>query len=200
MTEIQNEMLQLGVYALVVRGQGQDLLMGTNVNDFVKVTGLEKLLHLFITDLDHYFSFIYKGDVAGYLNALEDKFSVDLSQLQQNIEVNIQGMKETDSDDIMIHYLVITKTLEYLRKTFFDTVGWDWIKKMYKDETGMIPPKKILNEINRIDAKADINISLLYNLIFVHYIAKIYDEKSVIKSSNDLINKSINGVLVSIKN
>ena len=79
MAEIQNEMLQLGVYALVVRGQGDDLLMGTNVQNYIKVDGLEKLLHYFIADLDQVFTHIYDGDmvvVKPTRNALDNEIIV----------------------------------------------------------------------------------------------------------------------------
>ncbi|WP_371805058.1 hypothetical protein [Candidatus Lokiarchaeum ossiferum] len=191
MAEIQNEMLQLGVYALVVRGQGDDLLMGTNVNNYIKVEGLEHLLHFFISDLDKFFSHIYDHDIAGYLNSLEEKFHVDLSTLQENMELNIRGMEDTDSDDVMIYYLVITKTLEQLRQKIFETRGWNWIQEFYKEKAGKAPTKEILNEINRIDSKVDKSISLLYNLIFIYYLAEIYSKKKIQVLCKDLIKTSI---------
>ena len=39
MEEIQNEMIQLGVYALIVRGEGQDLLMGKNIHEYIEIQG-----------------------------------------------------------------------------------------------------------------------------------------------------------------
>ncbi len=191
MAEIQNEMLQLGVYALVVRGQGDDLLMGTNVHNYIKVDGLERLLHFFISDLDKFFAHIYEGDIAQYLNSLEEKFHVDLSALQENMELNIRMMEETDSDEVMIYYLVITKTLEQLRKEVFDTQGWEWIKDFYQKKTGKVPSRDILDEINRIDSAVDKNISLLYNLIFVSYLAEIYAKKKIQQVCKKLVEDSI---------
>jgi hypothetical protein len=199
MAEIQNEMLQLGVYALVVRGQGKDLLMGTNVDNYIKVDGLEKLLHNFIADLDQVFTHIYDGDIPGYLNTLEEKFHLDLSSLQENMEINIKMMEETDSDPVMIYYLVITKTLEFFRSEIFNTIGWDMIQSLYKSETGKSPAKSILNEINRIDAQVNKDVSLLYNLIFIHYLAEIYSQKKVLQICKSIIEESISHILVDFK-
>jgi len=194
MSEIQNEMLQLGVYALVVRGQGQDLLMGKNVRDYVEISGLEKLLHFFIADLDKVFSFIYDNDIASYLNALEEKFSLDLSSLQVNMEQNIEAMVATDSDDIMIYYLVITKTLENIRQQVFDINGWSWIEKSLKKKNKTLT-KKIKNDLNSLDEEGNQDLSLLYNLVFTNYLAKIYKDTDMLKKSQKLIEDSINNLI-----
>ncbi len=194
MSEIQNEMLQLGVYALVVRGEGQDLLMGKNVRDYVEINGLEKLLHFFIADLDKVFSFIYDNDIASYLNALEEKFSLDLSSLQVNMEQNIEAMVATDSDEIMIYYLVITKTLEHIRQQVFDVNGWLWIKKSLKKKNKILT-KKIKNDLNSFDEEGNQDLSLLYNLIFTNYLAKIYKDNDMLEKSKKLIEDSINSLI-----
>ena len=198
MSEIQNEMLQLGVYALVVRGEGQDLLMGKNVRDYVEINGLEKLLSFFITDLDKVFSFIYDNDIASYLNALEEKFSLDLSSLQINIEQNIEAMIETDSDDIMIYYLVITKTLENIRQQVFDLNGWSWIEKFLKKNNQTLT-KKIKNDLNSLDEEGNQDLSLLYNLIFTNFLAKIYNDTEMVKKSRKLIEDSIKSLIKNIE-
>ena len=194
MSEIQNEMLQLGVYALVVRGEGQDLLMGKNVRDYVEINGLEKLLHYFITDLDKVFSFIYDNDIASYLNALEEKFNLDLSSLQVNMEQNIEAMVATDSDEIMIYYLVITKTLENIRQQVFDINGWSWIEKSLKNKDKTLT-KKIKNDLNSLDDEGNQDLSLLYNLVFTNYLAKIYKDTNMLKKSQKLIEDSIENLI-----
>ncbi len=198
MSEIQNEMLQLGVYALVVRGQGQDLLMGKNVRDYVEINGLEKLLHFFIADLDKVFSFIYDNDIASYLNALEEKFNLDLSSLQVNMEQNIEAMVATDSDDIMIYYLVITKTLENIRQQVFDINGWSWIEKSLKKKNKTLT-KKIKNDLNSLDDEGNQDLSLLYNLVFTNYLAKIYKDTDMLKKSQKLIEDSINNLIQNLE-
>ena len=198
MSDIQNEMLQLGVYALVVRGQGQDLLMGKNVKDYVEISGLENLLHHFIADLDVAFTYIYDNDIASYLNALEERFSVDLSSLQQNMEQNIEGMLETDSDDIMIYYLVITKTLEHFRQHIFDINGWSWIERNLKQKKKTLT-KKIKNELNSLDEEGNQDLSLLYNLIFTNYLAKIYKDKDILDKSQKLIEESIQNLIQNLE-
>jgi hypothetical protein len=198
MSEIQNEMLQLGVYALVVRGQGQDLLMGKNVRDYVEISGLEKLLHFFIADLDKVFSFIYDNDIASYLNALEEKFSLDLSSLQVNMEQNIEAMVETDSDDIMIYYLVITKTLENIRQQVFDRNGWSWIEKSLKKKKKTLT-KEIKNDLNSLDDEGNQDLSLLYNLVFTNYLAKIYKDTDMLKKSQKLIEDSIDNLIQNLE-
>lgn len=198
MSEIQNEMLQLGVYALVVRGEGQDLLMGKNVRDYVEINGLEKLLHFFIADLDKVFSFIYDNDIASYLNALEEKFNLDLSSLQVNMEQNIEAMVATDSDDIMIYYLVITKTLENIRQQVFDINGWSWIEKSLKKKNKTLT-KKIKNDLNSLDDEGNQDLSLLYNLVFTNYLAKIYKDTDMLKKSQKLIEDSINNLIQNLE-
>lgn len=198
MSEIQNEMLQLGVYALVVRGQGQDLLMGKNVRDYVEINGLEKLLHFFIADLDKVFSFIYDNDIASYLNALEEKFNLDLSSLQVNMEQNIEAMVATDSDEIMIYYLVITKTLENIRQQVFDINGWSWIEKSLKKKNKTLT-KKIKNDLNSLDDEGNQDLSLLYNLVFTNYLAKIYKDTDMLKKSQKLIEDSINNLIQNLE-
>ncbi|MHA1746061.1 MAG: hypothetical protein ACTSWW_08670 [Promethearchaeota archaeon] len=191
MAEIQNEMLRLGVYALVVRGEGSDFLMGTNVKDYVKLAGLEGLLQHFILDLDRAFLFIYDEDIAGYLNFLEDKFHLDLTSLQANLEANIFAMKQSESDDIMIYYLVITKTLEHLRSEIFTTVGWEVIQKIYETLHGTAATKKMFASLNDLPDQESSDVSLLYNLIFTHFLAEHYHEAPVLAACRALIEEAL---------
>jgi hypothetical protein len=191
MADIQNEMLRLGVYALVVRGQGDDLLQGTNFKDFIKVKGLEGLLQHFILDLDRAFTYIYDSDIAGYLNFLEEKFHLDLTSLQANLEANIFAMHETESDDIMIYYLVITKTLEHLRNEIFTTVGWDVIQKIYEELHSKAATKKMFASLNDLPDQDNSDVSLLYNLIFTHFLAEHYHEAPVLAACRALIEEAL---------
>ena len=191
MVDIQNEMLRLGVYALVVRGEGEDLLQGTNFRDSVKLKGLEGLLQHFILDLDRAFAYIYDTDIAGYLNFLEEKFHLDLTSLQANLEANIFAMKQTESDDIMIYYLVITKTLEHLRNEIFTTVGWAVIQKIYKELHSTAATKKMFASLNDMPDQENSDVSLLYNLIFTHFLAEHYHEAPVLAACRSLIEESL---------
>jgi hypothetical protein len=199
MAEIENEMLHLGVYALVVRGQGQDLLMGKqSAHDFIKVNGLEKLLRLLILDLDVSFSFIYNDDISGFLNAIQEKMKINLLDLKENLELNIQGMRDVESDDIMIWHLVITKTLENLRQQIFDAGGWGLIKKIYKSINGKPMSKKIQTAIEKQDSKGNEDMSLLYNLVFIEYLSRIYKKTKLNKICLDLAREKITHLLANI--
>ena len=73
--EFENEMLMLGVYALVVRGMGGDMLMGKNVKYYLQLTGLESLLKKFIKDLDNIFKYVYEN-IPRFLE-MTAKFGID---------------------------------------------------------------------------------------------------------------------------
>ncbi|MHA1720523.1 MAG: hypothetical protein ACTSXK_13450 [Promethearchaeota archaeon] len=196
--EIQNEMVELGVYALMVRGQGEDLLMGTDVKHFRKIHELEKLLHHFILDLDSTFSFIYDNDIAGYLNSLEDKFHIDLTTLQENLATNITEMQSIDSDEIMIYYLVITKTLEQLRKAVFENEGQRWAEKIYKKIGKEEIPENFLSKISTLELSSNEDCSLIYNLIFTSFLAKIYRMKSVQENCEHEIVSSLESIIKTV--
>lgn len=191
MCEIENEMLVLGVYALVVRGQGEDLLMGKNVHDFIPVTGLEELLHLFICDLDEDFKFIYDNDINGYLEAIVRRFHMNLSELSENLMANIEQMRTVDSDEIMIYYLVITKTLETLRQLIYATKGWAWIAEMYRKKHQKDMSLEIRGKIEQCDNEDDKDLSILYNLVFIHYLAQIYEQSGIEKVIRRIIEEKL---------
>jgi hypothetical protein len=179
--QIQNEMIELGVYALVVRGQGKDLLMGKNIKDYVPVPGLEALLHLFILDIDGAFSFIYKQDVEGYLKVLQKKFQLDFPSLQENLLANISGMIEMESDDVMIYYLVITKTLEFIRQEVYDRNCWEIVSLAYKHLQKKSPEENLKKKMQELDDQGNPAMSLMYNLIFIYFLANKY--KPEVKST-----------------
>ncbi|WP_457559468.1 hypothetical protein [Candidatus Harpocratesius sp.] len=191
MEEIQNEMIQLGVYALVVRGEGQDLLMSKNVHDYIEIPGLETLLRNFIIDLDKFFEYIYKNDISAYLHQIEKKFQLDLSFLASNLVQNINEMKETDSEEIMIYYLVITKTLEHIRQIVFNQYGKEKIKSFYEKEVGKKLSTKRLQKISQLDDEGDADLSILYNLIFIKFLAEIYQKKKIFRNIEEIIEKKL---------
>lgn len=195
MTQINNEMLQLGVYALVVRGEGNDLLMGTNVQNYVKVQGLEVLLHQFIVDLDHAFDHIYTNDIDQFLKTLESCISLSLTDLKKTLYENINQMQNVQSEPVMIYYLVITKTLEYIRKTVFQTIGIPWLEEIYRQTHTKKPTKKWITDLQCLDSTCSKDYSLLYNLIFIYYLAQTYKKTAVEKKTKQLINKSIANIV-----
>lgn len=172
-------MIELGVYSLVVRGQGNDLLMGKNVKDFIPLPGLEKLLHDFIYDLDDSFSFIYKKDVEGYLRALQKKLQLNLMSLKENLLENIANMIEIDSDDVMIYYLVITKTLEFIRESIYEQKYEAIITQIYEEIYHKKITPKILQLITEKDNSGDSILSLLFNLLFIEFLANYYKDTEI---------------------
>lgn len=199
MVEIQNEMIQLGVYALVVRGEGKDLLMGKNVNNYISLHGLESLLKLFIQDLDKFFEDIYKNNIPSYLKKIEKKFHLDLSFLESNLIQNIEEMKKTDSEEIMIYYLVITKTLEHIRQSVFNQIGNQVISQFYQEKAGKSMNKQIQKQIHRYDNESDEDLSLLYNLVFIKFLAEIYQNQELLKKVNEIIHERLENFYQKIK-
>lgn len=183
-------MLELGVYALIVRGSGKDLLMGVNVNNYVKVQGLEHLLRKFISDLDINFEHIYTDDVHGFLNAMNKQFHIDFLPLEKNLSTNITEMHAVSSDDIMIFYLVITKTLEFLRNGVFENRGKEWINEILEEQTHNVP-KDFMNRIESLDISQNPDVSLLYNLIFTWWLAEHYHDDQVQEECRGLVSKSL---------
>ena len=185
--EIENEMLMLGVYALVVRGIGNDTLMGTNVKYYLQLSGLEKLLKKFIKDLDILFNFVYKEDIAGFLKGMKEKFKINFDMLQEDIVNNILGMKSIDSDEVMIQYMIITKTLEEIREHVYKNFKKTNLKQI--DDT----------KINSLTGKALEDYSLLYNLIFIEYLAKTYDDKKMEAKVKDIIIQKTENIIKNLK-
>jgi hypothetical protein len=192
---VENEMIELGVYALVVRGEGHDWLMGKNVKHYLTVPGLETLLHSFILDLDAEFSYIYKRDIEGYLKALQNKFRLDLMSLSENLMANIANMIDMESDDVMIYYLVITKTLEFLRQQTFDAQFWKIFEKVYSEFTKTQLTEKIKTRIQKFDDEGDETLSLMYNLIFIQFLAEIYQDKKLQSQIGSLIREKLKGLI-----
>ena len=191
MEEIQNEMIQLGVYALIVRGEGKDLLMGKNIHEYIQIQGLEALLRKFILDLDKFFEFIYDDDIPSYLNRIEERFQLDLSFLAENLVGNIGEMKTTDSDDIMIFYLVITKTLEHIRQIVYHNYGWAEINNFYETLNQKRLTSDQIDRISDLD-DGDPDLSLFYNLNFIKFLAEIYEDEEILLKAKKIIEKTLN--------
>ena len=191
MEEIQNEMIQLGVYALVVRGEGQDLLMGKNVHKYIEVRGLEALLRKFILDLDKFFEDIYNNDIPSYLKRIEKRFQLDLSFLAENLMSNIGEMKTTDSDDVMVYYLVITKTLEHIRQIVYHNYGWAEINEFYEFIHQETLTSEQIEHINELDDEGDPDLSLFYNLIFIKFLGEVYKDKEILQKAKKIIKKTL---------
>jgi hypothetical protein len=189
--QIENEMLSLGVYALVVRGQGQDLLMGKHVIHSLSLPGLEKLLQYFIAELDKDFKFIYKNDVKGFLNELQAKFHLDFISLLPNLESNIKNMQDFARDDIMVWYLVITKTLEFMREEVYNHRGSKQIAEIYEKKNKKGIPKEILSHIQDLDEIGDEDLSLLYSLVFVQFLSETFNQPLITKEIDTLIDQKI---------
>ncbi len=190
--QIENEMLSLGVYALVVRGQNQDLLMGKQVQHYVELPGLESLLQYFIADLDNAFHFIYDGNIAGFLNDLENKFHLNFLPLQENLENNIQAMQDFKNNEIMVWYLIITKMLETMREQIFETYGWPKIRSEYESITQNSFSDNIKSQLMELDNSGNEDLSILYNLIFVQFLAKLYQQQLIQAEIAELIKARIN--------
>ncbi|MHA1519174.1 MAG: hypothetical protein ACTSRK_03230 [Promethearchaeota archaeon] len=191
MEEIQNEMIQLGVYALIVRGEGQDLLMGKNVHEYIEIQGLEALLRKFILDLDKFFEDIYNNDIPSYLKRIEKRFKLDLSFLAENLVGNIEQMRSSDSDDIMIFYLVITKTLEHIRQMVFHKYGWAEINKHYESLNQKSLTTDQIERVSDSDDEGDPDLSLFYNLNFIKFLAEIYEDKVILQKSKKIIKNTL---------
>ncbi len=191
MEEIQNEMIQLGVYALIVRGEGQDLLMGKNIHEYIEIQGLEALLHKFILDIDNFFEHIYKNDIPSYLRRIEERFQLDLSFLEDNLVGNIGEMKTTDSDEIMIFYLVITKTLEHIRQMVFHNFGWAEINKFYESLNEQELTSDQIKRISDLDDEGDPDLSLFYNLNFIKFLAEIYKDEEILQKAKKIIKNTL---------
>jgi hypothetical protein len=194
--EVENEMLTLGVYALVVRGVGNDLLMGKNVKHYIQIKGLEALLKKFVKDLDILFKFIYENNVSEFLSQMSKKFGVDLMGLKDEIERNLVEMRFVDSNEVMIQYMIIAKTLEEIRekvyKNFLENTLKPRIKQIKRIE---------INEqkFDTLKGKEEEDFSLLYNMIFIDYLANIYSDKTMKKRISDLMNEKMETIIQSIK-
>lgn len=197
--QIENEMLLLGVYALVVRGQNQDLLMGKNVKDFVSIPGLEALLLKFIADLDKTFRYIYKDDIPSFLNELERQFHLDFMSLLDNIVANIEGIKSFENDDVMIWYLVITKTLESMREQTYTRRGWTIISQKFEELNHSPLTPALKDKIQSMDDAGNADLSLLYNLVFVEFLAGLYKDIKVQNTIAKIIDLRLNHIFQELK-
>ena len=196
--QVQNEMIELGVHQLVVRGHGQDLLMGKNVKHYLAVPGLENLLHRFILDLDAAFTFIYKHDVAQFLDTLQSQFKLDLMSLRENLLANIANMIDMESDDVMIYNLVITKTLEAIRQQVFETQFWALIEKTINKKTPKMDLSQIHARIEALDDAGNEVLSLMYNLMFIQFLAKFYQENKLLTKITSVISEKMEALFKNI--
>jgi hypothetical protein len=192
---IENEMLSLGVYALMVRGQNQDILMGKSVQHYLVLPGLENLLQYFIADLDKAFSFVYNNDIAGFLNELESDFHLNFMPLQENMEENIKNMQDFENDEIMVWYLIITKMLETMREQVFAEQGWAILGQDYENRVSYPLSEEVKTKINELDAIDNEDLSILYNLVFVKYLAELYSQIEVKTEIDDQIQVRVNHLL-----
>ena len=194
--EFENEILMLGVYALVVRGVGNDCLMGKNVKYYLQLPGLESLLKKFVKDLDILFKHVYENNISGFLEEMSKKFDVDFMILKEDIETNILGMRSVDSDEVMIQYMIITKTLEEIREHVFNEFRENVLKTRIKEKKGIeIAEQKLEN----LKGKAEEDYSLLYNLTFIDYLAGKYKDKAMKKKITEIINEKIETIIQSAK-
>lgn len=194
--EFENEMLMLGVYALVVRGMGGDMLMGKNVKYYLQLTGLESLLKKFIKDLDNLFKYVYENNIPEFLKEMTAKFGIDFLYLDNDIENNIIGMRSVESDEIMIQYMIITKTLEEIREKVFKDFRNNQLIPKIKEIKGMELDEEKLESLK---GKAKEDYSLLYNLTFIEFLARFYKDEKMIGGVREIINKKTENIANSIK-
>ncbi len=193
--EFENEMLMLGVYALVVRGVGNDFLMGRNVKHYIHIKGLEALLKKFVKDLDILFKNVYENNIPEFLNQMNKKFNVNFMGLKDDIERNLSEMRFVDSNEVMIQYMIIAKTLEEIREDIFKNFRENTLKPRIKEARGIE-----INEqkLDALKGKAEEDFSLLYNMTFIDYLANIYKDKAMKKKISELMHEKIESIIGSI--
>jgi hypothetical protein len=119
--------------------------------------------------------------------------------LQANLEENITNMQAIDSDDVMLYYLVISKTLEYIRDEVYEHKGWTLFSTQYKKITHRDLSPSQINGLQKLDELLDEDLSLLYNLIFIDFLAEIYPQTKMASNIKQLIEEKITHLINSKK-
>jgi hypothetical protein len=105
-------------------------------------------------------------------------------------------MRSVESDEIMIQYMIITKTLEEIREKVFKDFRNNQLIPKIKEIKGMELDEEKLESLK---GKAKEDYSLLYNLTFIEFLARFYKDEKMIGGVREIINKKTENIANSIK-
>ena len=171
----RREMLENAVYQQLFVGNKR--IQGKNPEHEMQLTGIEKLLEKFISDLDENLDLIIKLKIEKYIQYFEKLFEFDLSATYKRIMTNFDNMGGLDQlvgQEKMVIYLVLTKLVEALREQSYKQWGFQKIKKLYEEKYKQKLNNKQKKQLQNLAATNNPNISLLYNLSFIMKLANIY--------------------------
>ena len=199
--EDTREMLEQAVYQQLFNNQNPNQIMGKNPDNRMQITGVDELLEVFIQDLNSNLQLLRDLKFKEFLVIFEKRFGISLDPTLKRIQNNVEGMGGLDiarEQITIIIYIVLTKLLEELREKGYQKWGLGQLKSKFTKQSNKDFGLQAKNNLQKLAALNEENISLLYNLSFLLLIAINYKQQNIEKTLKRLISLRINRILQKI--
>lgn len=194
-------LLENAVYQQLFDTSDKTRICGKNPDQTMQLTGVDKLLEAFITDIANTLNVIKEGNIGKFLTNFESKFGIALSETKERIESNFEGMGGIDAmagQETIVVYMVLTKFLEALREFGYNQWGSNRINEAFKEQLGKKFDEEANQRLQKLAALSEENISILYNLSFIALLSTVYGDKRVITTLKRLVTTRVNKIVAKI--
>lgn len=195
--DIETSMLENAVFQQLFAGSNR--IMGKNPANTMQITGVNLLLRRFIYDLRFHMNWVKQQKLDDFLAYFAKRFNVNLDEVKERIESNFAGMGNLEGQETVVIYMTLTKLLENLREQAYKQYGRDAIENAFKETTGKNFGDKEAEKIQNLAALNEENISLLYNLSFVAFLAISYNNKALSSTVKRLVSTKVNKIVEKIQ-
>jgi hypothetical protein len=168
--------LDQAVFQQLFSGAGSDRILGANANQSIKIENVEFLLNSFMVELKNNLSLIECGRVGEFFSVLSQRYQLDLTDVQQQVEANLVGCIDGESDANVGVYITVTKLVEKLRNISFEHFAIGWISWLFYETTKQTFDGPARDKFNQLLNDNDPDISLLYNVSFILWLTHLYPD------------------------
>jgi hypothetical protein len=174
-SQTQN-MLDQAVFFQLFSGSGSDTILGPDAQTSIQIENVEMLLNAFMAELKPRLDMIPSGQINEFFAYFTQRFQLDLSEVQIQVETNIAGMVGLEGQEDTTIYIAITKLIERLRNITFEHFGIGWIAWLYYETVKQPFEGPAKEKFNQLSADNDPEIGLLHNVSFILWLMHLYPD------------------------
>jgi hypothetical protein len=167
-------MLDQAVFHQLFLGNGK--IMGASEEDSVEIPYVEELLSCFMLDLKKQLPFIQRRQLNEFFGFFETKFLLKFQDVKEISQINLENMAGLPDQGITAIYLVLTKFVEAVRDQAFFIWGQARLREIYQKLTKKSIDGVIADRIRRLTLSSSKELTLLFNVSFIAWLASKYPE------------------------
>jgi hypothetical protein len=174
-SETQN-LLDQAVYQQLFSGQGSEKILGSDDSHSIQIENVEYLLNSYMAELKTQLPMIEQGKVPEFFAALTERYQLDLSDVQVQVEANLAAIMNVDNQENVRVFITVTKLIEKLRNMSFEHFAIGWIGWLFYETTRQPFEGPIRQKFDTLLQNNDPDISLLYNVSFILWLTHLYPD------------------------